>query len=84
MILVNALTSKENSGGTWIALCKLRSIQATQAKGKAEAVLEVLEGRGVKVDDASRPRLLACRDADLLRRWLVRATTVGAVEEIFG
>jgi hypothetical protein len=51
--------------------------------GAAESVLTLLESRGVAVGDEERRRILACRDLELLRRWLVRAAAAGSVGEVF-
>ncbi|MCU0658781.1 MAG: hypothetical protein MUF64_27040 [Polyangiaceae bacterium] len=45
------------------------------AEGKAEAVVAVLEGRGLKVTATQRKRILACRDLARLDRWLLKALT---------
>ena len=54
-----------------------------QAKGKAEAVLEALEVRGLAVTDEQRARVLACTDIDQLRAWHRRAVTVARTEDVF-
>ncbi|MFH8578875.1 hypothetical protein [Streptomyces zaomyceticus] len=53
------------------------------AQGSAAAILIVLEQRGLDVPDDLRARVTACDDPELLRRWLVRAVTVSAAEDIF-
>jgi len=52
------------------------------ALGRAEAVLSILVKRGVTVPDALRERLLACRESDVLDRWLGRALTAQTAEEV--
>lgn len=51
--------------------------------GMASSVVTVLEGRDLEVPDAVRERIVTCRDADALRRWLARAGNVATAEEIF-
>ncbi|MFF8094572.1 hypothetical protein [Streptomyces sp. NPDC016675] len=51
-----------------------------RAQGGAEALLIVLEQRGLDISDDVRGRITACGDADVLRRWLRRAVTVSAAE----
>jgi len=51
--------------------------------GMALSVVTVLEGRNLGVPDVVRERILTCRDADVLRRWLTRAGNVATAEEIF-
>jgi hypothetical protein len=53
-----------------------------KAEGKAEAVLAVLETRGVAVNSETRARILACTDAETLARWLARAVTAASAEEV--
>ncbi|MEU8342240.1 hypothetical protein AB0C74_11140 [Spirillospora sp. NPDC048832] len=53
-------------------------------EGMAEALLLVLEGRGVRVSDAARERILACRDESVLREWLLRVGIVASADELFG
>ena len=53
------------------------------AEGLAEGLLQLLKARGVPVSDADRERILASRDVDQLRAWLVRAETAAAVAELF-
>jgi len=53
------------------------------AQGKAESVLEVLEGRGLAVSAAERERILACTDLELLKTWLRRAVTVATTDALF-
>lgn len=54
-----------------------------EAKGRAEAVLEVLETRGLAVSDEARARILACADALQLAAWIRKAVTVTSVDELF-
>jgi hypothetical protein len=53
------------------------------AQGEAAALLEVLDARGIEVDEAARQRLLACTDFSQLKGWLRKAVTVTSVEELF-
>lgn len=54
-----------------------------QAEGKAQAVVMVLEARGIVLDADERERVLASRDLDELDRWLRRAPTVTRASELF-
>lgn len=54
-----------------------------KAEGKAEAVVQVLEQRGITVADGVRARINGCADADTLARWLARALSVERAEELF-
>ena len=47
------------------------------------AVLDVLDGRGVIADAATRARLERCADPEQLRHWLRRAATLDDVADLF-
>jgi predicted transposase YdaD len=51
--------------------------------GKAEALLGVLEQRGVPVSASARRRILATHDERALQQWLGRALMVETVAELF-
>jgi hypothetical protein len=48
-----------------------------------EALLEVLNARGLKVQEAERQRIQACTDLTQLKLWLRQAVSVRATEELF-
>lgn len=54
-----------------------------RASAKAADVIVVLEARGLTVSDAQRQRIVATTDLELLDRWVPRAVTVTAVDELF-
>jgi hypothetical protein len=54
-----------------------------RAEGQAASVLRVLDQRGVEVDDASRQRIEACTDAEVLVSWLDRSLKATRVSELF-
>jgi hypothetical protein len=54
-----------------------------EAKGKAEAILLVLEGRGLPVSADQRKGILACTDMATLDGWLKRAATVSSADQLF-
>jgi hypothetical protein len=58
-------------------------LQQGLQKGEMAALLEVLDARGLKVDPASRQRILACTEPTQLKRWLRKAVTVESVQELF-
>jgi flagellar biosynthesis/type III secretory pathway protein FliH len=53
----------------------------TRALG--EAVVEVLESRGLFVNELQRDRLLSCSDRDMLETWLRHAATARTAAEVF-
>ncbi len=54
-----------------------------RAEGEARGVLAFLDARGLAVSDANRARILGCTDLATLDRWVRRAVTVCAVDELF-
>jgi hypothetical protein len=53
-----------------------------EAKGLAKAVLQLLDARGLRVDDASRQRIQGCMDVATLEHWLKRALSATRVSEV--
>jgi hypothetical protein len=53
-----------------------------EARGKADAILKVLQGRGIAVSDLQKKRILDCRDLDQLDTWLLRAGVAASVDEL--
>lgn len=54
-----------------------------QAKGKAEVVVAVLEGKGVKLREDERERILTCRDQNQLDIWVRRLASAETAEDLF-
>lgn len=54
-----------------------------RAQGRAEAILIILEQRGLHVSDDARERITGCDDPEVLRRWVARAVSVSSTDEIF-
>ena len=53
-------------------------------KGEAEAVLEILEARGITVAADVRMRITGCTDLDQLRTWIRRAATAEKIQDLDG
>ncbi|MEU6239601.1 hypothetical protein [Streptomyces sp. NPDC047024] len=51
--------------------------------GKKQAVLRVLEARGLTVSDDVRERVDACTDSEVIDTWLDRSVAVERVEDLF-
>jgi hypothetical protein len=51
--------------------------------GERAAIFQVLEARGLKVDDSARQRIEACTELEQLKRWLRVAATAQSVQELF-
>ncbi len=54
-----------------------------RVNGEANALLTVLEARGLSIPDHARTRILATTNMDLLERWIRRAVSASSVEELF-
>jgi hypothetical protein len=52
-------------------------------KEKAEAILVVLDARGLSVSPEQRDRILACSDERVLERWLRTALTAASASDLF-
>ncbi len=53
-----------------------------RADGIAESLLDVLEARGIAVNEAQRQEILLCEDRERLRLWLRRAALVSSAAEV--
>jgi hypothetical protein len=54
-----------------------------RAEGEAEAILLVLEARGLDVTSEDRARITACTDLIQLKTWVTRAVTIKTTSELF-
>jgi predicted transposase YdaD len=54
-----------------------------RAEGKAQAILAVLEARGLAITDAQRAAVVGCTDVEQLERWVRQAATVKTAEALF-
>ncbi|MGN9793476.1 hypothetical protein ACTMTU_20575 [Streptomyces sp. OZ13] len=54
-----------------------------RAESLADAILLVLQQRGLDVPDEARERVATCNDTQLMRTWLARAVTAASAEAIF-
>ncbi len=54
-----------------------------KVEGKADAILEVLDARGLGVSEEQRRRILACDDMGQLSAWLRRVATVTDASALF-
>jgi hypothetical protein len=60
-----------------------QGLEKGRQEGEMDALLEVLDARGLKVDAEARQRILACKDLAQLKAWLRKAVTVSSVQELF-
>jgi hypothetical protein len=54
-----------------------------EAKGKAQAILAVLEARGLAVSEAQRAAIVGCSDLGQLERWVRQAVTAKTAGALF-
>ncbi len=66
-----------------IAQGKLEGEREGKIEGKIDAVLLLLDSRGLALADGQREAILACDDAGRLDRWLVRAASASRATELF-
>jgi hypothetical protein len=57
-------------------------VAEAEARGHAEALLQVLEARGIAVSAAQRDEILRCQDLERLGFWLRRAMQASSADEI--
>ncbi len=54
-----------------------------EAKGKAEGILDILQARGLAVSAEQRSTIVGTTDLATLQKWLKRAVTCAAADDIF-
>lgn len=52
-------------------------------EGEQAALLEVLDARGLQVDEVARQRIMGCTDLAQLKSWLRKAVTAQSTQELF-
>jgi Uma2 family endonuclease len=77
--VARALTEKRNPV---IEALKAEGRNEGKNAGMAAAILAVLAARGMEVGDEVRARILGCKDAATLDRWITKAATAGSPEEV--
>ena len=68
----------------YVAQGKAEGKAEGEAKGKAEALLVILDTRGLSVSEAQREHISSCTDLGELDRLLRRAISVASIEEVLG
>ncbi|WP_406146618.1 hypothetical protein [Streptomyces sp. NBC_01012] len=66
-----------------LSFFRSESSQRLRAEGKADAVVQVLEERGITVTAEARQRIHACTDTETLSRWLTRALAATTAQDLF-
>ncbi len=64
------------------AIGEARGKAIGDARGKAEAILAILERRGIEPSDAVRRRVLGCTDLATLDRWLPEALVAVSADDL--
>jgi hypothetical protein len=77
--VVQALADK---GSPRIQALKAESREEGLIAAKADAILAVLTARGLPIDDDTRARILLCRDAATLSRWITEAAVAPSAAAI--
>ncbi|MPZ28844.1 MAG: hypothetical protein GEV12_21210 [Micromonosporaceae bacterium] len=54
-----------------------------EAKGRAEALLEILAARGIDMPEPAHTRIRECTDIDQLDVWIRRAATADSIARLF-
>jgi len=65
------------------AIGQAKGVVLGQVKARAEAVITVLETRGVPLSADQRERVLGCADLELLGQWVRKAVTVASADKLF-
>ena len=78
------------TSGTWPVYSPIakehfgRGKKEGRREGEAEAILIVLEARGLDVSEAEWERITACTELRQLKKWVIRAVTAGKTGDLFG
>jgi hypothetical protein len=59
------------------------SYERGHVKGEADALLQVLQARGIQVPGPVRDRIIGCTDDEQLLSWVRRAVTARTVDDLF-
>lgn len=79
--MVDSLEAKAEQATAKAEQAAAKAEQATA--GLRDAILLILDVRGIVCPDEVRSRILSCDDPETLQRWLFRIKTCGRAEEIF-
>ena len=60
-----------------------QGLEQGRAEGEIEAILAVLDARGLEIPSEARERISRCSDLRLLDKWIRKAVTVTSVDELF-
>ncbi|MEU8194132.1 hypothetical protein AB0C10_10160 [Microbispora amethystogenes] len=81
--MVTTIQDFEHLGEKYFSHWLAKGRTEGHAEGEIDAILNVLEARGLEVPDDVRERIRRCQDLDQLRTWVRRAVTVTSAHELF-
>jgi hypothetical protein len=81
--LLEAMMTTSEYEKTFVERIHDQGIAEGEAKGKAEAVLKLLDARHLVPSGEQRQRVTSCTDARQLDRWFDRAITAGTAADVF-
>ena len=78
------MTANAHRGAhSWTARLRTEAYRRGFLEGRAMALIEVLELRGVTLRTADRHFILGCSDIDAMDHWARRAWQVSTISELF-
>ena len=81
--ILEAMMTTSEYEKTFVERIHDQGIAEGEAKGKAEAVLKLLDARHLAPSQEQRQRVASCTDPAQLDLWFDRAITAGAAAEVF-
>ncbi|WP_182874633.1 hypothetical protein [Microbispora sp. H10670] len=81
--MVTTIQDFEHLGEKYFSHWLAKGRTEGHAEGEIDAILSVLETRGLEIPDDVRERIRRCQDLDQLRTWVRRAVTVTSAHELF-
>jgi len=85
-LAVQRILEQLMTSGTWPVYSPIAKEHFGRGKkeGETDAILLILEARGVEVTDAERDRITGCSDLKQLKKWITRAATAEKTGDLFG
>ena len=77
------MTANAGDAHSWAARLRAEAYRRGFLEGRAIALIEVLELRGITLRAADRHFILGCSDIDAIGRWARRAWQVSTISELF-
>lgn len=77
-------TAAQEHGSEFASAYLPKTFARGEAKGRAEALLVILDTRSIDIPDDLRDRIASCTDIEQLDAWIRRAATALQAEDLFG